>query len=1095
MHLTSRYVISAGVALFLGQLFAAVDVAIDLSAGDQTVNVPAGETGVVKSFVGSTTAKLTVAGGGTLEMGDFAKSGNTFAGLALNGAMIEVSDRAQLGTGPVAVSQNGGIRALATINFSSLKKLLTVTDGITIDVAENATFTIQVQDYAGADATLTKLGKGTLSVGIRSLDSYLVSGHWLIREGVLTTSTSCNAQTPFGRYETDVSDLELEIYEGAQMRHLGGLPKLTLRGGRLTNGATAVNKVFAMTAGDVLDRLLVSSDTKEAIAPMLNRGVRVLPSTSGAPSVIDGYAVCLSQIRGVGAQFDVAAGAQLDVCAPMVVRRLNVNGKDVQVARKTGAGTIRILSDVRTEGDFVVEAGELVLGKGVSNVSSMRFRTDGGTIRLEDGAAIRVADRDPVLATAAVWFDPTQVSYADGVAPSRILNLGTLSSEAIGAGGFNGTSLLMADNRFGSLSAFSVNGKQGAYFGNYENTGSALTVFVVARNTSWESANQKGLNGRPFEIGDRTTGWPTAAKTLTVQFPTASKFTVNFGATSIPFENQGIAPTDTTAFLDEIVWNGMEGAFRQWWSDDADPVEWSGEVPSFPSGEMVQMSIGTRLYQSTYHAGSSGPMVGDIGEILVFNRVLTAEETAYVRSYLQRRWFGSRTAALPLPAAYAAAGAEADVKVESGKTGLLMADGAHVRVTKTGEGTLQLSDGGAGSAGQVAVNGGTLAIVTNGWRRAAAVWVDGSDASTVTTEGDVVVSVANKGSAGGSFVVAETYAGTGDARPKTATINGRTALSFDGEQGLQFDGFAPNSSRVEEPLSVYIVAERTEFVANAGPFALTRKGNSGYGVAGEVFIWEAARNNANTRIWLQVANGQQVLDGAVDSGSPFIDICSSRDNVSFLSQVSALVPPSNGPRKVFTTGNTAGTVVYEPSNTFNRVILGGAANDGKLDGRTSGGKKFHRGWKGRIGEFIVITKPLSYAEEKELVDYLYDKWIAVPATAAAATPFLLGGSGTAVKGGDLDFSFADGAGLTMSAPAVAARDLSFLGSMALWYSPLPEKGSSADLFRYAGSVFWFSGDAWTVTGTPDVRGNLKVRQGAGVISLRNVPNGLSILVR
>lgn len=126
-------------------------------------------------------------------------------------------------------------------------------------------------------------------------------------------------------------------------------------------------------------------------------------------------------------------------------------------------------------------------------------------------------------------------------------------------------------------------------------------------------------------------------------------------------------------------------------------------------------------------------------------------------------------------------------------------------------------------------------------------------------EGDVVVSVANKGSAGGSFVVAETYAGTGDARPKTATINGRTALSFDGEQGLQFDGFAPNSSRVEEPLS--------------------------------------------------------------------------------------------------------------------------------------------------------------------------------------------------------------------------------------------EKGSSADLFRYAGSVFWFSGDAWTVTGTPDVRGNLKVRQGAGVISLRNVPNGLSILVR
>ena len=1050
------------------------EIDIDLSGGDMTVEVGYGCSRTVRNFTGNASATLSIVGGGHLTMPE-AATATSFAALVIDGVMVDVATIGQLGAGPVTIRNNGGLHLTGSIKLAN-PMVITVEDSARFDIDETAVFTVQTTRLKCTDTQITKTGLGTLTVELDGSKNFNQPGYWTIKEGFLKGVRSSNTSSAFIWSEANIEGPTIELQTGATMQCVGALPKIVLAGGTLEWTSVAAKT----GTGIAYDHNLVFANNG-ATTFILNGGVEVLPSEK--PSQICGDTAIFSGTNDRKMEINVHEGATLDVYAEFIPRLTSATATDYATVRKTGAGTLRFNRPIRAAGVCMIEEGAVEMGKPLARPDAgFRFVPAGGTLRLTDATAVDLSCDNALLSSAAVWFDATKISAAEGATLSSVANLGICGGCAWNCG-LDTVAATYTAAGIGGLPCFVVNGKGGELLKTYANGGTAMTVFSVARNTSWTTGATHGEGGSPVQICNASGG-----AIFGYNFSAANAYKVVFGGSTQTFTGTGVVPTDDTPFINEAVWSGTSASFRQWWSDAADAFEWSGTVGAWPS-TAAWVAIGSRCeYSSGMDSGRRAKgMVGQIGEVLVFNRVLTADETAYVRSYLQRKWFGSTVPEVALPAT--AMPEQLGVEVGEGEKALLNVQGA-ADIAKRDAGELVLA-GVIDGASKVSVEEGTIGFNTNGWRTAAAVWVDAADASTIVMDGESVVSVANKGVTGGTFTPVESYSGV-DSHPKMDAINGTAALLFEGAQGIGLDTFVPGESRNEQPLYIYLVAERTTLPASlTGPFTLTTKAPSSVlNPEGSFSVGEAKDNNQDTKRLYVGLRTSNVIRGYAGDGVPFIDVCATSFMRSRYADITAETTAENA--KLVIDGFT------EKTNVIDFTVLGGFLLNGKLKGETRyGTTKFDYGWKGKIGEFIVFTSPLSEDDEKELLDYLSAKWLDASAEpqAVAALPRVLGGGSTAFAGGNVDLAFADGTAIDFESPAVTVNDLVFGSDLSLWYAPVPAKGGLAGIFAYDGEVEGFDSKEWTVTGGPRVKGKLGVVNEPGLIALDYKKNGLGIIVR
>jgi len=1065
-------------------------IALDLTGGDQTVTVPAGDVYVVSGITANIDANIYKDGDGVLVMTNATYS-SSYSNLVVSAGLVEVDAIASFGKGTVTLASGGGLRVTTTL---TLEKTVNITDSCVLDIPSGITVTIRPNCFKYTGKTMTKTGAGSLKAqNYSSSLRFNGSGYWIIEEGTLTCGRESNTSSAFIWTETDVSGLTVEVHEGATFSMLGAAPTIVLRGGTLS----ASGNGYGTGTGDVADPQLYSGNSSP-VSFYLNGGLFVLPSLDGRPSRILGNFVHFSQRNNADTIIDVQEGAVLEVFSTFSPRLQSTSDADIRMVRKTGKGQMRLHRPIRAKGTLYVDEGVLYLGRGarIDEGFSILPTSASATIQLEDGSAFNglTGNADPFLSTAEVWIDPSRYIAKSGTAIPSLPNYGTLGGAFYRVGLTE--AMYFRTNAIHGLPAV-YGSAAGILLSSYENQTTNLTTFVVAQNTSWENENCKGKGGSPIQVCVGNSN-PAAPNMFNYLFNASNAFTVVFGSTTKTFTDQGIIPGDTTPFLNEAVWSGKTASFRQYWSDDADPLEWSGSVSAaFGTNKFHWVSIGAKCYSGgVYGNRAANAMVGHIGEVLVFNRVLSSDETAYVRSYLQRKWFGSTAAAVALPGD--AEEYTATIEVADGDSAAvdLSSEGGVgdvLDVAKTGDGSLTLY-GQIGGTRNVAVEEGVLGLSSNRWQTFADVWIDPSDTDTVTLEDGYVVAVTNKGTAGGLFTPIATYSGSA-GHTVLETTNSHTYLSFPGNAGLVLSAYTNYDSRITSPLCVYAVLERTTFVSSAGPFSFADGDatDSDSSVAHTFHYEDGTYKSANTRITMDVGSADTYVYSQADTSVPFLDVFHIQRDYVYYSQITASVTPTNGPRASYS--------LWDASNHVNRIVLGGRMYGGTLDGYTRVGSRWDRGWKGRVGEFVVFSKPLSRDDERELLWYLYNKWIA--GTDGGALPEVLGLDLTPdASEGSLSLTFKDGTALEHSAPTVDLASLNIQGegvwtrtgptdealfdvegsltvngTLAFAFSPFPKL--TATLIRYGSLAGAVSPNSWTLVDVPGRKPNASIRNHAG----------------
>jgi hypothetical protein len=262
---------------------------------------------------------------------------------------------------------------------------------------------------------------------------------------------------------------------------------------------------------------------------------------------------------------------------------------------------------------------------------------------------------------------------------------------------------------------------------------------------------------------------------------------------------------------------------RRSWMDYLDGTNHSNSNPGAFELAFDRMALGGRMHSS---GQTAYPWTGAIGEVIVCTNY---NETTYntLQAYMKRKWQSGRKgekcgiAVIKVPQGTAAAASIGG-----------LSDGRTPTLTKTGAGELMV--GSVAADGDVVVAEGALALVPTSVVSKVDVWMDAADEDTLTVESGEVVSVRNKGRAGGSFVKNPRAGASGTVSPDLpllASMNGHAALGFDRTRALVLDSY---TNRNDDATYTVFVAARVgddaDFsVADTGekdtsPFSLSSVG-------------------------------------------------------------------------------------------------------------------------------------------------------------------------------------------------------------------------------------------------------------------------------
>jgi hypothetical protein len=518
---------------------------------------------------------------------------------------------------------------------------------------------------------------------------------------------------------------------------------------------------------------------------------------------------------------------------------------------------------------------------------------------------------------------------------------------------------------------------------------------------------------------------------------------------------------------------------------------------------------------------------------------LSDDEIESVNAYLRRKWMG-----------YEAAGGETalmcpgqDVEVfvsESARASLVPGGvqtdaGAAGSYVKTGAGMLALA-GSAANCASIAVAEGGLALADGATPSCAAVWLDAADADTFAFDGDgKVESVVNKGSAGGRFTQSP---GTKNRPTRVMNaINDRPALQFDFHSALSLYSWTNKTEGLPRNIHIYGVLKRTSYYLDEDPTA-----SSGWGKwSGPFSFYYSAFTDDDQMVkgnfhWEERLGTDPVSDSiAIYFGSDSHGISptgssqwiipntyfSTGDPYLFTSHQmtyavsTAFEKASDDPAAVTLIATNAPSA-YVSSFACDIVMLGGRMTGGGV-AQDSDSAWENRMWHGQVGEFIVMDRLPTPAEDAAIVSYLRKKWLGKGDASAAAPVCLSGVTGRVTQSDDLGLSLAPGttlehAGSTLalasfdatdatvlrtpvsSDPAAFALfgvsgDLTLSGAMSFACDPAPT--SDVRLFSYGSRT---DEAHWTVTvpGFPQARVGDRAAASAYWLTLRS---GTLLLVR
>ena len=1055
-----------------------VDGVLSLNGGVVTVDVPAGETVTVKGTAAAplvdgldtTRTHVIKTGGGTLALPAGLRA--AYGALTVRAGCVSVADETSFGSGVATVADGAALQFRGSFAQSAVS--LSFEGDATLDIPSGVSFGVQPDSFKCSGRTLTKTGGGVWWISKPFSTALAAGSRWIVHEGTLR---ACESNV-FSAYNAKTA-LVLEIHEGAVLEtetaklHVP-VGDVVLRGGTLRagygqfDGAAAPLEVGAKWRGFGL-----------------NGTVTVQPSADGRPSRLEARACHAGHVGAatgapLGTTFDVQAGATLEVDA-MICPGRAADGPFAGDLVKDGAGVVRFLKPLAVTGAFDVRAGTAALGPGVSLGACAAVRVaPAAQLVLDDGARLTAPldAASALCASAALWLDASRIRAQDGARIESVPNLGTCGGAFARATERPETSAPLAAapafvaNGINGLGSLAFSGTNALVTAAYTNVGAAVSVFLVARWTSWEGVGNKGRWGGPFSLSARDPAYfSTSEKDDNnvyggLHYQHSSETTIDqfmtYGGQSLQIKGVGLAVG--TPYLAHSWRDGdLRKAATACWLPGAYQCV-TGTLSSLSAAsydcQINRVCVGGRLRNGApqVFSGWNRMFFGEIGEMLVFSRRLTDAERDTVDAYLRNKWFNAGEA---FPGGRAPAGAPVRVSVPAdGRADLVVdgasADGVARAFTKDGEGTLRFGGAAAGGlAMDVAV--GTLALAPGRLASRVDVWADAADAAARTLDAaGRVTNLVNKGAAGGAFrLSARADAGQTPPGPalKEAGLNGRAVLAFDGNACLALESY---TNRVApRAISVYLVARRTAWATKpdvateggfgkwASPFALARvtADASDENLSGAFHLSETLAQTGNLDL------GDTGISVALPpTGEPYLFVLHSLSNGCFAAYETNATDVAAVPRTVAWSGYGA-----EPCD-IDLVHLGARIRTGGRPQWYGTGHASNRCWFGDIGEFIVTTQPLTDGEEAELFAYLRAKWLGKGDGAATPPDWLVGTPATPVTDAETTLAMADGTRLEHAAGTLALGALETAGAVD-WARAWPG-GDAADfpLFSVAGDV-------------------------------------------
>ena len=945
-----------------------------------------------------------------------------------------------------------------------------------ITVADGATATltslVNTSDPA-VTISIQKLGGGKLAISSATAVSFLVE------EGTLRIPGD-----NWGGHNANASSYTLTVHENGTVMAYSAhvpLPNVVMRGGRLVS----YNEIPSS-----------EQDLRVYKCWAMKHNIKVLPSQNGSPSVISGYASHIGHASYMPT-FDIDAGAELQLDTMICNGWVSSGVPTISSFTKIGAGTLTFLRGGSISGVSTLKEGTLKFAAGASLGPDATLNTYAGTtIELEDGAAFDTpvnaavsytAAEYAVLTNCSIWVDAWQETAAEGASVSSIANRGT-------AGG----SFAPPPSGYTSPCTFTANGVNGLPSYRFDGSNQTMQFSNLAYGTLEDPKHEimilVAFEKKSYTVYRGLFSFALASNTANDNSSICTLYQQDNGENSFNLYNKSTSNAQVQNSLGtHYATNGVPSIFSFYCigSDLTTRLDYHPNYNSNPTYNsnhntdrsfdiaFDRMSIGGRKGAGE---ATSNPWDGAIGEVIVCTNY-TSAALGTLQAYMKRKWLsGTKESRCGV----------AVIRVPQGTAAVTslggLSDGrTPPRLTKTGAGELMV--GSVVSNSEVVVSEGVFSLIPTSVVSKIDVWMDAADEGTLTVENGEVVSVRNKGRAGGSFVRNMRYDVSGTLLtdlPTLSTMNGHTALGFDGTRALVLDSYTNHN---DDATYTVFVAARVGDGANLGvsgngadtsPFSLSSATNS-------VFDYDAPVGcHFETK-----TDGRIVFYGGVQ-GRTF-SVTRPESMTAGAEFIFAHYNHNYGARsylQTFTNGVAADSVTAKASDADRPypAAIDVVSVGGRLGPK---GTSFYRAaplssgmWIGQVGELIVCTRQPTADERAAILNYLRAKWClagdapATPSaietalvpsldrnvtlTAAAGTELksfaatqplsglALNGNATFTKGGDAASAMFDISG-----------DLLLPANMTLRIFLEPTENMEADLIRFSGALGG-SGTAWSI---------------------------------
>ena len=997
-------------------------ITIDLSGGSQTVDVAADATNVVTAITPNIDANLTKTGAGLLVMTN-ANYATSYSNLVVQGGLVAIDAEACFGKSGVTLSGGGGLSVRA--GFTQARTVVTIPSGGSgvLDIATGETLVLKNAYCSMTSATITQTGGGTVQTG-DDLHTKIANVKWVVDNGILYSANP-------GAIPSTVT---IEVHENSAFNCSRGVFTDTF-GNVILRGGTW--EEIGQSRTDSITDITIPSGAHGMVN--LSGKITILPSSNGRPSLFRNLYFCTPTLGNM-LTFDVQDGATLNLDCPFFIPAETY--RKANAFRKTGGGTLRILKPFCTEGTFVHSEGTLVFAnrnaKFDSNISYIP--AEGAILRLEDrGAAdettIRLAPA--VLRDAGIWVDASANPMTTGLSVDQFPNDGAVGgvfrrdppagNPSYLPNAINGLAVLNC----GPVSPLAERGL--SLRDTYSNYTENVTTFFVGRWDHWEQASNKGLDATPYSLAPAT-GKDSNAGGFRYEYKGTNTINVYFNGNSTALVvDDAMSASSGDPFINYTKRTATGGVFRQYWgAGAATSIEHTQSGQSWGNAKVNNAGLGVHLKSGGGYWGAGAYSQIQIGELLVFTRALTDDETAAVLAYLRNKWFA---AGVTVPFPDPATPVEQTLDVPAGAQALYApeteAGDGYVNLVKTGDGTLRYS-GDVGAAGGLEIQAGTLSTETNASLCPAAVWIDASDSSSMSLAGGTVAAIANKGYAGGAF---QPYDGDADKQPSLETINGLGALRFDGTNDVL--RLASYTNPTPRECYVFLVKTRDAYKASAGAFSFASAAAA------------AADNNSDGALCVYDTAATTM---AVDMGSIGTSHTTANTGATGLDYLFLIDRYGYGVELVSGSTPTNITKIPTASYTIDKKFSDAdlaVTNDlFQIGGRLGAGGVPNNFWNGRIGELVVFDSLPTRSQILDLVAYLQKKWFGEGPGSATPPRFMTAGSSPAAGNHLLDLALGDGTSAIHGGATLDAADIAIGSGVKLSVAPFP--ATETVLYNFTG---------------------------------------------